>query len=301
MQEEKRIIKEFEHYQKAIRYSKRENCMRFFMLMVALSVLGIIISIVIKKFIVLYICIFGYFAFLIIGFLTLQLFMRYRNKVISCFECNDFDDYINNLTILYNALVADVFSYGVWNYIKNNSILREMYTSGEYADEKYNSAPKRDFLIVSFFRCITYQYNDRAYRIPELFRSENKMKDVLNRYYNIYVLMDNHNRTDFFMLLKDSEDCYSSERKEAKDKGLSLGSNGGMVESFTVFSNEEPKLFAIKNLIAFSALFAMVIHFFFYNISDVNQIATFLFEGITVFLLFVDVRKDKDKDADYLH
>lgn len=298
MQETKRTIKEFDHYKDAVKYSKRENWMRFFMFMVLLSFIGIIVSIVIRNIYVLFFCVIGYFSFLIIAFLVLQVFMRKRQKLINSFNSNDFDDYLNNLLEEYNPLVADVLVYGLWKYIQNNELLREMFNSGTYEDAKFSNEIKRNCLIASFFRCITYQDCGKTYRIPKFFKSAEKMKEVMLAYENLYNDMDKSDKTPFIPQLKSMEQKYIDDKNEAKDKKWTLFSSGWLKEAFTVFANDEKGIYVLKNLIAISSLIIMIFHALIDN-SEFNKFATFVFEGITVFLLFVDVTKDKDYD--YLH
>ena len=296
----KKITKDKTHYKKAEYYSYREIIMRIIIYLCLACYLGFIVSAKIEWRKGLVNFAYGYLLFFALAFLVLYLFMKYRSFLILEYDINEFDDYLKNLLEKYNPLVADVFVYGLWNYIIKSDVKYEMFESGKYED--LVELKQRDYIIISFFRCVTYQLDGRTYRIPKYFKHKELFNIILTHYSKI---MKNkkaktEKRDDLFKSLTDYESSFEIEfeRKTAKDKMDSMTSSGGIIESFTVLSNNDRQMHGIKKAIAATALITMLLHLGIAS-EEFNVYATFIFEFITVFFMFADVTKDKDYR--YLH
>ncbi len=257
---------------------------------------------------------FTYFAFLIFGLVASFIYLSVRRRLIIGFNTDYFDDYLEKLINKYNYQIADILIYALWRVVANSSLLYEMFISGKYINkedkiqqeneiqQEDNAHPdvtktKRGYIIVSFLRCITFQLEDRTARIPAFLDSEEKMVEVFKLYYAI-LKKKNIGYDVLIKLLKSAENTYTKEKIDAvKEKKTGRG-KGNLLERIRNFSIDETNLYAMKYVLAISSLIFMIFHCF-YKGDEFNDLATFLFEGITVLLLFVDVAKYTDNKTLY--
>ena len=227
-------------------------------------------------------------------FFGLVIFYRVSwKKIIKSYAKSDCKDIIKELSKSNNRDIMDVFLYTAWEYIQGNALLLKMYNNGCYFENK--SVTNSDYIMLSFFKCFTYQSEEgKVFRSSTLLAKELEKREKIIEKYKEEFESNKDDKEAFFERLKDIEDCYAVERNNDKESKSVLPGKGKIHDIFCSFSNDEPSVNLMK--IIFIVITIPLIFLDYFDIWVQEKTITFIFEIITVFLLFVDISKNKDKN-----
>ncbi len=257
--------------------------------------------------IVLYI-IFAIFMVPVVSFGISRMFVYIRKKAMQSFSVQSFNQYmdeVNNISPKAKkpseVRFFEIFIYSMWEYVEADTRLKQTLFMDEIEKDNIDEIAHVKLIIVSLLRCLTYTRDGRVYRIPSIYRDSSKLYEIINAYKEIYEKQQKNNISKSIMLedLKNVENKYLDSKKLAKEKWSVLSnSGGGLKEVFSSTINNEEQLLFTKKICAVVGLILLILDICI-DISEWDKNIAIVFEIITVYLLFVDI--SKDKDFNYLH